>query len=52
MRDKTTKDISNELITRPGISHLTVEPYDEVKIITGQNEKVIIGPAIIIINQD
>jgi hypothetical protein len=48
----STKDISNELKEREGVTYISIDPYDEVKIITGHKEKVFTGPAIIIINQD
>jgi hypothetical protein len=47
-----TKEISEELINREGITHISVEPYECVRIITGQEEREFTGPAIIIINQD
>jgi len=49
---KTTKDITEELLGREGISYLNIEPYEKVTITTGQGEQHITGPAIIIINQD
>jgi hypothetical protein len=52
MENKPTKEISDELLKREGVSQIVVDPYEEVKIITGQNEKIVTGPAIIIINQD
>lgn len=48
----STKEISKELTTREGITHIIVEPYENVKITTGQGEQEFTGPAIIIINQD
>lgn len=50
--EKSTKEITNELINREGISHLKIEPYEKVTITTGQGEREFTGPAIIIINQD
>ena len=52
MKKQSTKKISEELITREGISHIIIEPYEKVKITTGQREREFIGPAIIIVNQD
>lgn len=52
MNDLTTKDLTEELIKREGISDLVVEPHKEVTITTGEESKVITGPAIIVINQD
>ena len=48
----TTKELSDLLQKREGISTIKVEPYEQIKIITSQSEKELIGPAIIIINQD
>lgn len=48
----STKDLTETLLSREGITHLNVEPYEKVKITTGHSEKEFIGPAIIIINQD
>ncbi|WP_256816546.1 BC1881 family protein [Cytobacillus sp. Bac17] len=52
MTNLSTKEISEELVNREGISHIVVEPYEGVRIITGQGEREFTGPAIIIINQD
>ena len=49
---KTTKEISDELLKREGITHLDIKPYNNIKITTDQVERIITGPAIIIINQD
>lgn len=48
----TTKDLSDELLKREGVSSIDIEPYEKAKIITESTEKVIEGPAIIIVNQD
>jgi hypothetical protein len=48
----TTKQLSDELSGREGVSKLVVEPHSDIKIIAGGNEQVIQGPAIIFINQD
>lgn len=47
-----TNELTQELMKRPGIRSLTVEPYEEIKIQTGREELNIQGPAIILINQD
>ncbi|WP_157800967.1 BC1881 family protein [Bacillus solitudinis] len=52
METGSTKDLTKELSTREGISKLDIEPYEKVKIITGQGEREFTGPAIIIVNQD
>ncbi|MGM0903077.1 MAG: BC1881 family protein [Bacillota bacterium] len=52
MKEVTTKEVTKELLNREGISSLSVEPYEKVKITTGQGEREFTGPAIIIINQD
>lgn len=52
MKGFSTKEISNELLSREGITQIRVEPYEKVKITTGQGEREFIGPAIIFINQD
>ncbi|HWL22401.1 MAG TPA: BC1881 family protein [Ureibacillus sp.] len=49
---KTTKEITDELLRREGISHLNIEPYEKVTITTGQGEREFTGPVMIIINQD
>ncbi|EPD52774.1 hypothetical protein HMPREF1210_01154 [Paenisporosarcina sp. HGH0030] len=50
--EKSTKDITDELLQREGIAHLNIEPYEKVTITTGQGEQHFTGPAIIIVNQD
>lgn len=52
MKSISTKNISEELTEREGIIHINVEPYEKVKITTGQGEREFTGPAIIIVNQD
>lgn len=39
-------------MSRPGVESIILEPYKEAKIMTESTEKVIQGPAIILINQD
>jgi hypothetical protein len=48
----STLDLTEELQKRPGVTTVTVEPYEEVKIQTGHKEFNIQGPAVIMINQD
>lgn len=48
----STKDLTETLLSREGITYLNVEPYEKVKITAGHSEKEFTGPAIIIINQD
>lgn len=50
--NKSTKDISNELIQREGVSSIKVDPYEKVTIKTDQGKQEFTGPAIIVINQD
>jgi hypothetical protein len=52
MENVHTKELSQELVGREGVFHIDVEPYEKVKITTGQGEREFTGPAIIIINQD
>lgn len=47
-----TYQLSEELVTREGVSHIDVDPHEKVVIKVGQQEQVFSGPAIIIINQD
>ena len=47
-----TYQLSEELVTREGVSHVNVDPHEEVVIKVGQQEQIFTGPAIIIINQD
>jgi hypothetical protein len=51
-RGLSTKEITKELIDREGVAHITVGPYEKLKITTGQRECELTGPAIVIINQD
>lgn len=48
----STKDLNNELMSRPGVESIIIEPYEEAKIMTESTERIIQGPAIILINQD
>lgn len=52
MNQFSTKELSTELTTREGITHINVEPYEKVKIITGHGEREFTGPAIIVVSQD
>ena len=52
LKQSGTKALSDELINRSGITHLILEPHEEMKMTTDHMEKTIQGPAIIIINQD
>ncbi|WP_143007011.1 BC1881 family protein [Paenibacillus tianmuensis] len=48
----STSKLTDELLKRPGIRSVKVEPYEEIKIVTGHNELVVQGPAIVLVNQD
>ncbi|MBJ8107419.1 MULTISPECIES: BC1881 family protein [Bacillus cereus group] len=48
----STKELSEELVQREGVSVLNVDSHEECVITTGTQQKKIIGPAVIIINQD
>jgi len=48
----STKDLTSELIGRPGVKAITLEPYKEIKITTDSTEMIVQGPAVILINQD
>ena len=52
MENVHTKELSQELVSREGVSYIDLEPYEKVTITTGQGELEFTGPAIIIINQD
>ncbi|WP_226036145.1 BC1881 family protein [Aquibacillus saliphilus] len=52
MKDISTKQITEELCVREGISNIVVEPHSEITITTGGNNEKFTGPAIIMINQD
>ncbi|WP_419877688.1 BC1881 family protein [Brevibacillus centrosporus] len=52
LTDISTKDLTDELMRREGISTVSLEPYAVMKITAGSNEREIQGPAIILINQD
>lgn len=47
-----TKELSEELQRREGVTTIRIEPHEEMKIITGHEERTFQGPAIIHINQD
>jgi hypothetical protein len=48
----STKDLTEELEKREGITKITLDPYEDCRIITGHGEHLIQGPAIILVNQD
>jgi len=48
----STKELSDELSAREGVSRIELLPYEEMRITTGREERTIHGPAIILINQD
>lgn len=48
----STKDLTNELMNRDGIKVIEVVPYEEVVIQKGPTTYSLVGPAIILINQD
>lgn len=48
----STKELTEEITGRAGVKALHIEPYQEAKITTGPTEEIIVGPAIILINQD
>jgi hypothetical protein len=48
----STKDLTSELVNRPGIKSIILEPYKEIKITTDSSEVVVQGPAVILVNQD
>ncbi|HFJ9453592.1 TPA: BC1881 family protein [Bacillus tropicus] len=48
----STRELSEELVKREGVSMLNINPHEECVITTGTQQKKIIGPAVIIINQD
>lgn len=49
---QSTKNLSEELSKREGVETITVEPYQEIRITVGQQEKLFTGPAVILVNQD
>ena len=49
---ETTKELTEQLATRKGVTMVSVLPHEEFKIMTGQEEIVLTGPAVILINQD
>lgn len=52
MKQTSTSELTKELTSREGVDSFVVKPYEEIKIITGTDERIIQGPAIILINQD
>ncbi|MCM1564796.1 MAG: BC1881 family protein [Dehalobacter sp.] len=52
MKNISTLDLTNELMGRNGVESISVEVYEEVRIISNKTEKIVQGPAIILINQD
>lgn len=52
MNDISTMELTNELINRNGVESISVEAYEEVRIVSNKGEKIVQGPAIILINQD
>lgn len=48
----STKELSEELSRREGVTQLKVPPYDEIKITAGDQVYSTSGPAVILINQD
>lgn len=48
----TTKELSEALSKREGVSNICIDEYEKVKIITEHHELSIVGPMIILINQD
>lgn len=52
MIELSTRELTEELCSKEGIWKIDVAPYENITIMTGGNEKNIIGPAIIVINQD
>lgn len=52
MEKLSTKELTEELSKREGITTIRVAPYELVEIKTGQGTQKFTGPAIILINQD
>ncbi|CAK1247474.1 unnamed protein product [Fructobacillus fructosus] len=50
--NKTTEELTNELAKREGVKQLRLNPYEEAKLTTGEKGISIVGPAVILINQD
>lgn len=50
--EKTTSDLTQELLNRAGIELISVNPYEKAQIKTDTTIKEIVGPALILINQD
>jgi len=49
---KTTSELTQEFLGREGIELIPVDPYENVQIKTGTTIREIVGPALIVINQD
>ncbi|TVV37846.1 BC1881 family protein [Weissella cibaria] len=49
---KSTKELTNELVRREGIEIIEVLPYEIATIKKDQTTHEVVGPAIILINQD
>lgn len=49
---KTTEELTNELAKREGVKKVSINPYEEAKLAIGEKEISIVGPAVILINQD
>lgn len=52
MANKSTKELTDELVNCEGIKTIEVDPYEKVEIKKGLTINKIVGPAIILINQD
>lgn len=52
LRDVSTVELSEELESRLGVTSFDVHPYEIVRIISADGERVITGPAVVIINED
>lgn len=48
----STLELSEELEQREAVNSVNVAPHAEARITTDHGEQVIVGPAIIIVNQD
>ncbi|GAC42819.1 BC1881 family protein [Paenibacillus popilliae] len=48
----STKELTDELMGREGVRSVNVDPHENFKITTSQEEIMLTGPAIILINQD
>jgi hypothetical protein len=52
MEKYSTSDLSEELSGREGVTYLEAAPYEKIKITVGTKEIEMLGPAVIIVNQD